>query len=68
MRGIDGAKLVKGVKLHAICYKHGSLLDLELTPAHVDDHAARGRCCRDWPSWASRAICWAIAAFKAHPR
>ncbi len=37
MRGIDGGKLVKGIKLHAICDKHGSLLDLELTPAHVDD-------------------------------
>ena len=39
MRGIDGGKLVKGLKLHAICDKHGSLLDLELTPAHVDDRA-----------------------------
>jgi transposase len=39
MRGIDGGKLVKGVKLHAICDKHGSLLDLELTPANVDDRA-----------------------------
>jgi transposase len=38
-RGIDGGKLVKGVKLHAICDKHGSLLDLELTPANVDDRA-----------------------------
>ena len=39
MRGIDGGKLVKGIKLHAICDKHGSLLDLELTPANVDDRA-----------------------------
>jgi transposase len=38
-RGIDGGKLVKGVKLHAVCDKHGSLLDLELTPANVDDRA-----------------------------
>jgi DDE family transposase len=39
MRGIDGGKLVKGVKLFAICDKHGSLLDLELQPANVDDRA-----------------------------
>jgi len=38
-RGIDDGKLIKGVKLHALCDKHGSLLDLELTPAHVDDRA-----------------------------
>src|ERR671928_1283312 len=38
-RGIDGGKLVKGVKLFAICDKHGSLLDLELRPANVDDRA-----------------------------
>ena len=36
-RGIDGGKLIKGVKLHALCDKHGSLLDLEWTPANVDD-------------------------------
>src|SRR3954466_1322429 len=29
-RGIDGGKLVKGLKVFAICDKHGSLLDLEL--------------------------------------
>ena len=38
-RGIDGGKLVKGIKLLAICDKHGSLLDLELRPANVDDRA-----------------------------
>src|SRR3712207_5051467 len=38
-RGIDGGKLVKGVKLLAICDKHGSLLDLELRPANTDDLA-----------------------------
>ncbi len=38
-RGIDGAKLVKGVKLFAVCDKHGSLLDLELQPANTDDRA-----------------------------
>ena len=38
-RGIDGCKLVKGVKLLAVCDKHGSLLDLELRPANVDDRA-----------------------------
>src|SRR5690348_4312263 len=38
-RGIDGGKLVKGVKLLVICDKHGSLLDLELRPANVDDRA-----------------------------
>ena len=39
MRGIDGGKLVKGVKLFAVCDKHGSLLDLELRPANTDDRA-----------------------------
>jgi transposase len=38
-RGIDGGKLVKGVKLFAICDKHGSLLDLELQSANTDDRA-----------------------------
>jgi hypothetical protein len=38
-RGIDGGKPVKGVKLFAICDKHGSLLDLELQPANADDRA-----------------------------
>ena len=38
-RGIDGGKLIKGVKLLVICDKHGSLLDLELQPANVDDRA-----------------------------
>src|SRR4029453_14959187 len=36
-RGIDGGKLVKGLKLFATCDKHGSLLDLELQPANMDD-------------------------------
>jgi len=31
-RGIDGGKLIKGVKLLVICDKHGSLLDL--VPVH----------------------------------
>ena len=38
-RGIDGGKLIKGVKLFAVCDKHGSLLDLELHPANTDDRA-----------------------------
>jgi transposase len=38
-RGIDGGKLIKGVKLLVIRDKHGSLLDLELHPANVDDRA-----------------------------
>ena len=38
-RGIDGGKLVKGVKLFAICDEHGSLLDLELQPVNTDDRA-----------------------------
>jgi transposase len=38
-RGIDGGKLIKGVKLLVICDKYGSLLDLELQPANVDDRA-----------------------------
>src|SRR4051812_49593840 len=39
VRGIDGGKLVKGVKLFTVCDKHGSLLDLELHPANTDDRA-----------------------------
>src|SRR5215204_6099820 len=35
-RGIDGGK---GVKVFAICDKHGSLLELELQPANTDDRA-----------------------------
>jgi|SRR5690242_7930716 transposase len=38
-RGIDGGKLIKGIKLFAVCDKHGSLLDLELHPANTDDRA-----------------------------
>ena len=38
-RGIDGGKLIKGVKVFAICDKHGSLFDLELGPANTDDRA-----------------------------
>jgi transposase len=38
-RGIDGGKLVKGIKVFAVCDKHGSLLDLELHPANTDDRA-----------------------------
>src|SRR3954468_6820750 len=38
-RGIDGGKLVKGIKLCVVCDKHGSLLDLELHPANSDDRA-----------------------------
>jgi transposase len=38
-RGIDGGKLVKGIKLCVVCDKHGSLLDLELHPANADDRA-----------------------------
>jgi transposase len=38
-RGIDGGKLVKGVKLPVICDKHRSLLDLELQPANTDHRA-----------------------------
>jgi len=38
-RGIDGGKLVKGVKAFAICDKHGSLLELEPQPANTDDRA-----------------------------
>jgi transposase len=39
VRGIDGGKWVLGVKLFAVCDKHGSLLDLELQPANTDDRA-----------------------------
>ncbi|WP_018261600.1 IS5 family transposase [Methylobacterium sp. WSM2598] len=39
VRGIDGGKLVKGVKLLAVCDKHGSLLDFAFGPANVDDRA-----------------------------
>ena len=36
-RGIDGGKLIKGIKLSATCENHGSLLDLEVTPVNTDD-------------------------------
>ena len=39
-RGIDGGKLVKGIKLFVASDKHGSLLDLELQPANTDDRAS----------------------------
>jgi transposase len=38
-RGIDGSKLIKGLKLCVVGDKHGSLLDLELHPANTDDRA-----------------------------
>ena len=38
-RGIDGGKLVKGIKVFVVCDKHGSLLELELHPANTDDRA-----------------------------
>src|SRR3954462_2831168 len=38
-RGIDGGKLIKGVKVFALCDKHGSLFDLELGPANTDGPA-----------------------------
>ena len=38
-RGIDGGKPIEGVELLVIRDKHGSLLDLELRPAKVDDRA-----------------------------
>jgi hypothetical protein len=38
-RGVDGGKLVKGVKVLAVCDKPGPLLDLALHPADTDDRA-----------------------------
>jgi transposase len=38
-RGVDGGKLVKGIKVFVVCDKHGSLLELELHPANTDDRA-----------------------------
>jgi hypothetical protein len=38
-RGIDGGKLVKGIKVCVVSDKHGSLLDVELRPANTDDRA-----------------------------
>ena len=35
-RGIDGGKLVKGIKVFAACDKHGALLDLEGHPANTE--------------------------------
>ena len=61
-RGIDGGKLIKGVKVFAICDKHGSLFDLELGPANTDDRAGTCRSYRGWPRSVSKAICLAIAA------
>jgi hypothetical protein len=38
-RGIDGGKTIKGIKLHVVYDKHGSLIDLEVTPANQDASA-----------------------------
>jgi transposase len=38
-RGIDGGKLVKGIKPFVVSDKHGSLLDLERHPANTDERA-----------------------------
>jgi transposase len=38
-RGLDGGKLVKGIKVFLVSDKHGSLLDVELRPANTDDRA-----------------------------
>ena len=38
-RGIDGGKLVKGIKIFAVCDKHGSPLEFELHLANTDDRA-----------------------------
>ena len=57
VRGIDGGKLVKGVKLFVVCDKRGSLLDLELQAANTDDRAGvlpmlpRLAAQWQWPSW-----------------
>ena len=48
-RGLDGGKLIKGMKVFAIGDKHGSLFDLELGPANTDDRMAVCRHCRGWP-------------------
>jgi len=38
-RGVDGGKLVKGIKVFVVCDQHGSLLELALHPANTDDRA-----------------------------
>lgn len=38
-RGVDGGKLVKGIKVFVVCDKHGSRLELERHPANTDDRA-----------------------------
>ena len=54
-RGIDGGKNIKGIKLHVVCDKHGSLIDLEVTPANHDDRASALPMCPASLNWASRA-------------
>jgi hypothetical protein len=41
-RGIDCGKWIKGIKRQVICGKHGPVLELELTPANLDDRASAG--------------------------
>ena len=65
-RGIDGGKNIKGIKLHVVCDKHGSLIDLEVTPANTTTVPASCRCCPASPNSASRATCSATAATRAH--
>ena len=62
--GIDGGKLIKGVKVFAICDKHGSLLTSNWgrptrTTARVPCRSYRG-----WPRSVSKAICLATAALR----
>jgi transposase len=65
--GIDGGKLVKGIKLFAACDKHGSLLDLELHPANTDDRAGILPTPPRLAALGFQGICSATAASRAHP-
>jgi hypothetical protein len=66
-RGIDGGKLIKGVKVFAACDKHGSLLDLELHPANTDDRAGILPTLPRLAALGFEGICSATAASRARP-
>ena len=40
-RSIDGGKNIKDIKLHVVCDKHGSLIDLEVTGRRAGDRVPR---------------------------
>ena len=65
--GIDCGKWIKSIKRQVICSKHGPVLELELTPANLDDRASAGPMLSRLLTFSSKAICWATPATRASP-